>query len=97
MKRLFRSKSLLLVVLVATVSGLGSCEKFLSERISKNSSLPLTTTDQLTALMENYSIFYSDENQSFMGTDDYGLNDKTYDNKRGNFTFLPSIFRAFGC
>jgi len=95
MKRLFKNKSLLLIVLVAVVCGLGSCKKFLDERISKNSSLPLTTTDQLTALMENYSVFYSDENQSWMGTDDYGLNAKTYDNKRGNFTFLPNIFRAF--
>jgi len=82
MKRLFSNKSLFLVVLLAAVSGLGSCKKFLDERISKNSSLPLTTTDQLTALMENYSVFYSDENQSWMGTDDYGLNAKTYDNKR---------------
>lgn len=75
--------------------GLGSCEKFLDKRISKNTSLPLETTAHLNALLENYSAFYSDENQGWLGTDDYGLNATTYDNKRGNFTFMPTIFRAF--
>ncbi|MFZ9207327.1 MAG: RagB/SusD family nutrient uptake outer membrane protein [Sediminibacterium sp.] len=95
MIRSINIKLLSCVIFVILASGLGSCKKFLDERISKNTSLPLETTDQLTALMEQYSIFYNDENQSHLGTDDYGLNAATYDNKRGNFTFLPNMFRAF--
>lgn len=82
-------------LLLFLATGLGSCKKFLDERTSKNTSLPLETTAHLTALMEQYSVVYSDENPAWMGTDDYGLNATTYDNKRGNFTFLPNIFRAF--
>jgi tetratricopeptide (TPR) repeat protein len=95
MKQLINIKIVNRLLLLAVICGLGSCKKFLDERISKNTSLPLQTTEQLTALMENYPAFYNDENQSWMGTDDYGLNATTYDVRRGSFTFMPNIFRAF--
>jgi hypothetical protein len=95
MKQFINIKLISACLMIVLASGLGSCKKFLDERTSKNTALPLKTTNQLTALMENYAVFYSDENQSWMGTDDYGLNATTYDNKRGNFTFMPNIFRAF--
>jgi len=82
-----------LTVLLAL--GFGSCKKFLDERVSKNTSLPLKTTAHLNALMENYNNFYSDENQSFLGTDDYGLDAANYNIRPSNFTFLPNIFRTF--
>jgi hypothetical protein len=95
MKQLINMKFISACFLIVLVSGLGSCKKFLDERTSKNTQLPLKTTDHLSALLENYNVFYSDENQAWLGTDDYGLNATTYDNKRGNFTFMPNIFRAF--
>jgi len=95
MKKIININFLAISIFVFLVVGLGSCQKFLDERASKNSSLPLETIEQLNALMEQYGTLYSDENPAWMGTDDYGLNATTYDNKRGNFTFLPNIFRAF--
>lgn len=86
---------LTICTLLFLVTSFSACEKFLDEPISKNSSIPLETIEHLNALMEQYGSLYSDENPSWMGTDDYGLNAQTYDNKRGNFTFLPNIFRAF--
>lgn len=89
-------KKLYSICLLAIVAmALGSCKKFLDERTSKNTQLPLKTMAHLTALLENYNNFYSDENSAWMCTDDFGLNATTYDNKRGNFTFLPTIFTAF--
>lgn len=95
MKKFINSNVFAVSLLLLLATGLGSCTKFLDERISKNSSLPLETTAHLNALMEQYGLVYSDENYAWMGTDDYGLNATTYDIKRGNFTFLPNIFRAF--
>jgi len=86
---------LTICTLLFLVTSFSACEKFLDEPISKNSSIPLESIEHLNALMEQYGSLYSDENPSWMGTDDYGLNAQTYDNKRGNFTFLPNIFRAF--
>jgi hypothetical protein len=95
MKKFIKFKLLSISILFFLAISLLSCKKFLDEKTSKNSSLPLETTAHLNALMEQYSLVYSDENPAWMGTDDYGLNATTYDNKRGNFTFLPAIFRAF--
>ncbi len=61
--------------LVATlVVTLQSCQKFLDEKPSKTTSLVVTTTQQLNALLNNYSTFYSESNLTAMlSTDDYGL------------------------
>lgn len=95
MKQRFNINVIIGLLFLILTTSLGSCKKFLDERISKNTQLPLKTTSQLTALMENYGTVYSDENPAWMSTDDFGLNATTYDNKRGNFTFMPTIFRAF--
>lgn len=95
MKKILNIKFISGCLLIVLSAGIGSCKKFLDERISKNTSLPLETTAQLIALMENFNVFYNDENQAWLHTDDYGLNATTYDNKRGNFTFMPNIFHAF--
>lgn len=51
-----------------------SCQKFLDEKPSKTTSLVVTTTTQLNALLDNYSTFYSESNLTAMlSTDDYGL------------------------
>lgn len=64
-----------------------SCEKFLDEKPSKTTSLVVTTTDQLSALLNNYSTFYQEENRSAIySTDDNGLNVDLYNARPATFT-----------
>ena len=57
-----------------------SCEDFLDENPSKTSSLVPTRVDHLENLLNNYSSFYSENNnEASFGTDDYGLMTSLYD------------------
>ena len=63
------------------------CDDFLDKNPSKTTSLVVTKTEQLDALLGSYSSFYSVENQtSIFSTDDYGLTVELYDAQHSNFS-----------
>ena len=74
--------------LIAVALAFTSCEKFLEESPSKTSSLVVTTTDQLDALLNNYSsTFYREGNRTAIyTTDDYELTTDLYDARPGTFS-----------
>ncbi|MBV4360398.1 RagB/SusD family nutrient uptake outer membrane protein [Pinibacter aurantiacus] len=68
---------------ITTVLSLGACKKvddFLSVAPSKTTSLVVTTTDQLNALLNNYATIFSAETNStaIYSTDDFGLTSTLY-------------------
>lgn len=85
------SGNLGVLLLMALLPVLFSCEKFLSEKPSKSSSLVVSTTDQLSALLNSYRTFYEEPNlTAFVSTDNYGLNIDLYNARPGTFS-LPLI------
>lgn len=69
-----------------------SCNKFLDQSPSKNSTLPVTTTAQLNSLLDNYTQFYSEANgTAIYSTDDYGWTKAIYDARPGTFSHLPGL------
>ena len=57
---------------VTIVLLLSSCNDFLDELPSKNTSLPVETTEQLDALLAKYEIFCEEQNRAaFCGNDDF--------------------------
>ena len=83
-----------ITILFATIF-ITACNKFLEERPSKNSSLPLETIGQLNALLENYTIYYSDQSPAFLHTDDYGLTKAIYDARPAVNNFVANLLHAF--
>lgn len=82
-------------VFVLSVIALGffSCKKFLDEKPSKTSSLVVTTTDQLNALLNNYNTFYREGNRTAIySTDDNGLNIPLYDARPSTFSLAVVEF-----
>lgn len=72
---------------------LTSCNDFLDERPSKTSSLVVTTTDQLQALLDNYNTFYQEGNRtSVYSTDDYEFNMEIYDARPSTFSMAAVEF-----
>lgn len=84
-----------LFTLFLTMACASSCEKFLDERPSKNSSLPVETVAQLNALLENYNIYYADQNPGFLHTDDYGLTKELFDARPASNNFVANLLHAF--
>lgn len=79
------------IALLSTMLTFSSCKKFLDEKPSKTSSLVVTTTTQLNALLDNYRTFYIENNRTAINsTDDYGLNLNLYNASPGTFK-LPLI------
>jgi starch-binding outer membrane protein, SusD/RagB family len=78
-------------VLLAVSSA--SCKKFLDEPPSKTTSLVVTSTSQLTALLNNYNIFYREANRTAVYShDDFGLNKTLYDVRPGSFSMAGIQF-----
>lgn len=74
------------------LTGFASCKKYLDEPPSKNTSLVVTTTDQLSALLNNYSQFYSEGNRTAIySTDDYELPKSLYDARPATFSAMATI------
>lgn len=85
------SRKLGIALLIACLPVLFSCEKFLSEKPSKSSSLVVTTAGQLNALLNEYNNFYRENNlTAILSTDDYGLSVDLYNARPGNFG-LPLV------
>lgn len=75
------------IALALTAGLLPGCDKFLDERPSKTSSLVVTTTSQLNALLNDYNEFYAESNNTaILSTDDYGLTTPIYDARPGIFS-----------
>lgn len=74
------------------LAGLSSCKKYLDEPPSKTTSLVVQTTDQLSALLNNYSQFYSEGNRTAIySTDDYHLSKVLYDAKPSTFSSIGPV------
>ena len=82
------------LLIAAVCSGaLSSCKKFLEEPPSKTTSLVVSTTDQLNALLNNYNVFYKEGNRSAIySTDDYGLTQQLYDKRPATFSMAAIEF-----
>jgi starch-binding outer membrane protein, SusD/RagB family len=86
-------------VLLCTVFtfGLSSCKNsindFLEEAPSRTTSLVVTTTTQLDALLNNYSTFYSEGNRTAIySSDDFSLTKALYDARPGTFSMATIEF-----
>ncbi len=93
MNKLYRN--ILLPALCSSIflGGFSSCEKYLSEAPSKTTSLVVTTTDQLSAMLNNYSIFYAEGNRTAVYShDDYELTKTLYDARPGTFSMATIEF-----
>lgn len=74
------------------ITSFASCKKFLEEPPSKTTQLVVKTTAQLDALLNNYTIFYTEENRTqTYGTDDCGLTTEVYDGGRGVFSVMAAF------
>lgn len=79
MFRTLYNKYFILTIGTVIASALFSCNKFLNEKPSKTTSLVVTTTNQLNALLNNYSTFYQEGNRSAIySTDNCGLTTNLY-------------------
>lgn len=68
-----------LMVLTAIILSNTSCNKFLDAKPSKGTSVVISTTDDLNALLNKFEIFSSAQNNAVIfGTDDYGLSTDLY-------------------
>jgi starch-binding outer membrane protein, SusD/RagB family len=70
-----------------------SCDKYLNEQPNKSSSLVVTTTAQLNALLSNYSTFYQEKNRTAIySTDDADLPLDLYNARPSTFSIAQVEF-----
>ena len=83
------------IAVVLSILFLSSCAKvnnFLDEAPSKTTSLVVTTTAQLDALLNTYNSFYSEGNRTAIySSDDYVLTKALYDARPGTFSSMATI------
>lgn len=75
---------LLSIGLAAVLPALTACDDFLDKDPSKSSSKTITEVSQLDALLASYSSFYSENNYTFLASDDYGLTPTIQLNRTGS-------------
>lgn len=81
---------------LAIVIATSSCNDFLDEKPSKSSDLVVTTTEDLDALLNNFSAFYSEANgTAIYSSDDYGLTTDIYDARPGTFNMAAIHFNIW--
>lgn len=81
------------LILIATLI---SCDVFLNQKPSKNSSLVLTTVEQLDFLLNSYSSFISESNRAVIySSDDYGLLKELYDARASSYTIAGVQFATW--
>ncbi|PKO99111.1 MAG: RagB/SusD family nutrient uptake outer membrane protein [Bacteroidetes bacterium HGW-Bacteroidetes-8] len=82
-----------IVIIVSTTLFLSSCDDFLSQKPSKNTSLVPTTADQLEYLLNNYANFYQEGNRTIVySSDDYGLQKEIYDKRAAAYGVVAAQF-----
>lgn len=81
------------IVLLVAAALASSCNEFLDRGPSKNTLKPITTAEQLDALMATYATFYSEYNHTALAGDDFGLTAEIHDRQNGgmNITNLEYI------
>ena len=78
---------------MALLTLLSSCDKYLNEQPSKTSSLVVTTTAQLDALLNNYGTFYREGNRTAIySTDDADLPLALYNARPSTFSMAQVEF-----
>ena len=70
-------------LLIAAATNLVACDEWLSKEPSKSTKKTLETTEQLDALLGNYSLFYQESCMPAYGTDDWGITPEFYTAKSG--------------
>jgi tetratricopeptide (TPR) repeat protein len=69
-----------ILISILAVASLSGCDKYLSEKPSKSTSLQPTTVDQLDYLFNAYSAFYEEKSKyQFISSDAFDLNTKLTD------------------
>lgn len=87
-------KNIIIVLSVLILSY--SCNDFLDEKPSKNSSLTITSVEQLDYLLNNYSSLYQEGNRTLIyGTDDYGLYKELTDAKSNAYAVAGVQFATW--
>jgi hypothetical protein len=86
-------RSHLWLPLLAIAPAFSSCDKYLAEPPSKSTTLVVTTTAQLDALLNTYTSFYTEGNRTAIyGTDDFGITTDLYNARPGTFTLAAFQF-----
>jgi starch-binding outer membrane protein, SusD/RagB family len=84
------------ILVIGALLTMVSCNDFLSEKPSKNSSLVPTTIEQLEYLLNNYSSFYQESNRTAIySSDDYGLLKELYDAKSSIYSVAGVEFATW--
>ncbi|MBQ5619839.1 MAG: hypothetical protein IIU94_02565, partial [Alistipes sp.] len=60
-------------LMLAVATTFVACDEWLSEEPSKSTKKTLKSTEQLDALLGNYSLFYKESMTPIYGTDDWGI------------------------
>lgn len=76
---------ILITLLLIGIGCFSSCDNFLDKEPSKGTHRPIEKIEQLEALLENYKIFYVEENNTAIATDDFALTTEIHDAKRTAF------------
>ena len=72
------------------------CNDFLEEKPSKTSSIVPETTDHLEYMLNNYSTFSEEANQSaIFSSDDYGLYTELYDHRNATYNIQMVQFATW--
>lgn len=84
-------------ILLAFVALAGmSCNDFLAEKPSKTSSIVPETTDHLEYILNNYSTFSEEANQTaIVSSDDYGLYTELYDHRNATYDIQTVQFATW--
>ena len=88
-----------MAVMAAAALLLTSCDDFLDRAPSKNSLKPITTAEQLDALLATFTNFYYEPNHTALACDDFGLTTEIHDRQNGGMSInnLEHILWADAC
>lgn len=92
-KQIINNHILYITIFAVAAFSSTSCKKYLDAAPSKTTSLVVSTTTQLDALLNNYSgIFYQEGNRTAIySSDDYELSKALYDARPGTFSSMATI------
>lgn len=86
-------KRSILVFTTILLFATSSCKKFLDVKPSKGTSVVISSTSDLNALLNNFTTFYQENNNTGInGTDDNGFSTALYNAKPGVFTISTIEF-----
>ncbi len=84
------------IILLLSIFALISCNDFLNEPPNKNTSLPVTTAEQLDFLLNSYNSFYQETSRTLIhSTDDYGVLKELYAAKSNTYGLASLQFATW--